>query len=190
MSEQFIFTSGGVSTMPLAFDFNTITSLAADGALYDVSTEGGVDVGLLDSSSPVSVGTENSIAQLRAYQNDQLVRLTVSGASALLTFSMLDDTQLTRELYWQSGEIDGVITVNPSNLKRLKIVLDLTSNDVDGLGTARIRRILCEGQIESTENISVAFGEPELKSVTLRIFPNGNGDALTVITKDIVASSV
>ena len=182
--EIFIFSKGDITVLDQEVDLSDITS-----PLQDLDSMG-TKVGELSSDSPVVITPERSTNLLKAFSKDRVVRVTATDASVTVAFSMLEDTDTTNSIYWTAGTEEAGVTTrkfNAAELKNMKIALDLISNDVDNQGTVRVQRFLLQGTMEAQDAISVAFGEPEIKTVTLRTLAENDGTDITIQTIDIPA---
>jgi hypothetical protein len=121
------------------------------------------------SSEGVAFSIDRSTAQVRAWQNGDLVREVVTDATVTYTFTLLETNTAAIELYFGSAMTDGKIELNPSATGgRQSFVIDV----VDGAEV--IRHYIPAGEVTSVEAQTFANGEAISYGVTVTAFASGD----------------
>ena len=117
------------------------------------------------SADGIEVASDKSTAAIRAWQNADLVRETVTESTLTYKFTLLESTEDTIEAYFGSSMVDGKIEYSPSNTGGKKsFVFDI----VDGSKT--IRHYVPTGEIMSVEPLAVKNGEAVAYGVTVTAY--------------------
>jgi hypothetical protein len=117
------------------------------------------------SADGVSFTIDKSTNQIRAWQNADLVRELVTEATVTYSFTLLETTQDTIELYFGSAMVGGKIQLNPSNTGGKKsFVIDVVD------GAKAIRHYIPAGEVLSVEAQTIQNGEAIAYGVTLTAY--------------------
>jgi hypothetical protein len=137
----------------------TVAPTASDSALTDF-----VELGYV-SADGIEIVTDKSTSQIRAWQNSDLVRETITEATSMFSFTLLETTEAVLELYFGGSVVDGKIEVNPTSTGgRKSFVVDVVD------GAKIIRHYIPAGEVMSVDSIMVANGEAIAYSVTVTCY--------------------
>lgn len=147
--------SGRVYVAPVA----TAAPTASDSALTTF-----VELGYV-SADGIEIATDKSSTQIRAWQNSDLVRETITEATSTFAFTLLETSEAVLELYFGSAVVDGKVSVNPTATGgRKSFVIDIVDGD------KVIRHYIPTGEIMAVDSIMVANGEALAYSVTVTCY--------------------
>lgn len=119
------------------------------------------------SADGVTFSTEKTTNQIRAWQNADLVRETITEGTVTYSFTLLETTQEVVEAYFGATMVDGKIELNPNSTGgRKSYVVDI----VDGAKV--IRHYVPSGEILSVEAQTVQNGEAVAYGVTVTAYAN------------------
>jgi Ethanolamine utilization protein EutJ (predicted chaperonin) len=114
---------------------------------------GFTDLGYV-SSDGVTFTTDKSTTQIRAWQNADLVRESITEGTVTYAFTLLETTENAIEAYFGGTLTDGKIEVNPVNTGgRKSFVIDVID------GAKAIRHYIPTGEILSVEAQQIQNGE-------------------------------
>lgn len=117
------------------------------------SLTGFTDLGYV-SADGVTFTTDKSTNQIRAWQNADLVRESITEATVTYSFMLLETTQEAIEAYFGASLVDGKLELVPTSTGgRKSFVIDI----VDGVKA--IRHYVPSGEILSVEAQTVQNGE-------------------------------
>lgn len=117
------------------------------------------------SADGVSFTIDKSTNQIRAWQNADLVRELVTEGTVTYSFTLLETTQETLELYFGSPMVDGKIEVNPASTGGKKsFVIDVVD------GAKAIRHYIPSGEVMSVEAQTIQNGEAVAYGVTITAY--------------------
>lgn len=117
------------------------------------------------SEDGVEFSNEKSTTQIRAWQNADLVREVVTEGTTTYSFSLLETTQETIELYFGSTMVDGKIEVVPTATGGKKsFVIDVVD------GAKAIRHYIPTGEILSVEAQQIVNGDAVAYGVTITAY--------------------
>lgn len=140
--------------------------IASDSALTGFSELGYV------SDAGVTFTIDKSTNQIRAWQNADLVRETITEATATYAFALLESNQEAIETYFGAQMVDGKIELIPSATGgRKSFVIDI----VDGAKV--VRHYIPSGEILSVEAQTWANGEPVMYGVTITAYASAGRTA-------------
>lgn len=140
--------------------------LASDSALVGFQELGYVN------ADGVSFTLDKSTNQIRAWQNSDLIRETITEATATYSFILLESNQDVIETYFGSTMTDGKIEVNPSSTGgRKSFVIDVVD------GTKVIRHYIPSGEVLSVEAQTFVNGEPVSYGITVTAYATGGRSA-------------
>jgi hypothetical protein len=106
------------------------------------------------STDGVTYTTDRSTNQIRAWQNADLVRESVTEATITYKFTVLETTQEVLEAYFGGAMVNGKITVNPTSTGgRKSFVIDVVD------GAKAIRHYVPSGEILMVEAQQFQNGE-------------------------------
>lgn len=125
---------------------------------------GFTDLGYV-SVDGVEVTSDKSTAAIRAWQNADLVRETVTESTLTYKFMLLESTTDTIEAYFGSAMVDGKIEYSPGNTGGKKsFVFDIVD------GTKTIRHYVPAGEIMAVEPLAVKNGEAVAYGLTVTAY--------------------
>lgn len=117
------------------------------------------------SADGVTFTTDKSTNQIRAWQNADLVRESVTEATVTYSFMLLETTQEVLEAYFGSSLVGGKIAFNPTNTGgRKSFVIDVVD------GAKAIRHYVPSGEILSVEAQTIVNGEAVGYGVTVTAY--------------------
>lgn len=117
------------------------------------------------SSDGVEFATDKSTNQIRAWQNADLVRETITEGTVTYTFSLLETTQEVVEAYFGATMTGGKIELNPVNTGgRKSFVVDVVD------GAKAIRHYIPSGEILSVEAQAIQNGEAVSYGITITAY--------------------
>jgi hypothetical protein len=117
------------------------------------------------SADGVEFATDKSTNQIRAWQNADLVRETITEGTVTYTFSLLETTQEVIEAYFGASLVDGKIELNPVNTGgRKSFVIDIID------GAKAIRHYIPSGEILAVEAQTVQNGEAVAYGITVTAY--------------------
>lgn len=117
------------------------------------------------SDAGVEFTIDKSTNQIRAWQNADLVRETITEATATYKFSLLESNEDVIETYFGATMASGKIALNPSSTGgRKSFVIDVVD------GTKVIRHYIPSGEILAVEAQTWANGEPVQYGVTITAY--------------------
>lgn len=125
---------------------------------------GFVELGYVHSDG-VTFTTDKSTNQIRAWQNADLVRESVTEGTVTYQFTLLETSQATIEAYFGSTMTTGKISHNPTNTGgRKSFVIDVVD------GAKAIRHYVPSGEILSVEAQQIQNGEAIAYGVTVTAY--------------------
>lgn len=117
------------------------------------------------STDGVSFTIDKSTNQIRAWQNADLVRESITEGTVTYSFMLLETTEETIELYFGASMVDGKVVLNPVNTGgRKSFVIDIVD------GAKAIRHYIPAGEILSVEAQSIVNGEAVAYGVTVTAY--------------------
>lgn len=117
------------------------------------------------SADGVEFATDKSTNQIRAWQNADLVRETITEGTVTYTFSLLETTQEVVEAYFGATMTAGKIELNPVNTGgRKSFVVDVVD------GAKAIRHYIPSGEILSVEAQTIQNGEAVAYGITITAY--------------------
>jgi hypothetical protein len=117
------------------------------------------------SADGVEFATDKSTNQIRAWQNSDLVRESITEATVTYSFMLLETTQEVLEAYFGGSLVGGKIAYNPSNTGgRKSFVIDVVD------GAKAIRHYVPSGEILSVEAQTIVNGEAIGYGVTVTAY--------------------
>ncbi len=117
------------------------------------------------SSDGVSFSTDRSTNQIRAWQNADLVRESVTEGTVTYGFTLLETTQEVLEAYFGGSLVGGKIELVPTQTGgRKSFVIDVVD------GAKAIRHYVPSGEILSVEAQSIQNGEAISYGVTVTAY--------------------
>lgn len=122
------------------------------------------------SADGITETRDRSTNDIRAWQTSDLVRSVVTDSTATFTFTLLEATKATVELYYGATVTgsNGSIEVNPSSTGGTK---SFVLNAVDG--DKSIRFYIPSGEVTAVEPISYVNGDPVSFGITVTAYSNG-----------------
>lgn len=130
----------------------------------DSTLTGFVELGYV-SDAGVTFTIDKSTNQIRAWQNADLVRETITEATATYAAGLLETTEDVLETYFGSTMTGGKIELNPGATGgRKSFVIDVVDDD------KVIRHYIPSGEILSVEAQTFANGEPVMYGVTITAY--------------------
>lgn len=117
----------------------------------------GIDYGYL-SEDGIEISNDKSTENRSAWQNADIVRTLTTEASTTFTFTIIEDTQNARELYFGSAETGGKITWNPAASAEGRFALAVEDPTANG-GRSYKRLFVFDGTVSSVEPITIANSE-------------------------------
>lgn len=128
---------------------------------------GFTDLGYV-SADGVSFTVDKSTNQIRAWQNSDLVRESVTEGTITYSFMLLESNQDAIEAYFGSTMTAGKLEVNPTNTGgRQSFVIDVVD------GAKNIRHYVPSGEILSVEAQQIQNGEAIGYGVTVTAYASG-----------------
>jgi hypothetical protein len=125
---------------------------------------GFTDLGYV-STDGVSFTVDKSTNQIRAWQNADLVRESITEGTVTYSFTLLETTQEAIELYFGSTMDAGKIELNPVNTGgRKSFVIDVVD------GAKAIRHYVPSGEILAVEAQTIQNGEAVAYGVTITAY--------------------
>ena len=119
------------------------------------------DLGYL-SQDGIEVSSDMNTSAIRAWQNSELVRESVTESTLTYKFTLLETTAETVKLYFGSAATSSKVSYNPSATGgRKSFVFDI----VDGSTT--VRHYVPTGEVMKVEPIAVKNGEPVSYGITV-----------------------
>lgn len=117
------------------------------------------------SSDGVSFTTDKSTNQIRAWQNADLVRESITEGTVTYSFTLLETTEEVLALYFGSVVVDGKVTLNPTNTGgRKSFVIDVVD------GAKAIRHYVPSGEVLAVEAQTIQNGEAVAYGVTVTAY--------------------
>ena len=134
---------------------------------------GFTDLGYV-SADGVTVTTDKSTNQIRAWQNADLVREIITEGTLTYAFTLLETTQEAIEAYFGGTMVDGKIEIVPNQTGgRKSFVIDIVD------GAKAIRHYVPTGEILAVEAQQVQNGEAVAYGMTVTAYV-ANGRAADV----------
>jgi hypothetical protein len=139
------------------------------------SATSSLDAGFKDlgyvSSDGITITRDRSTNALRAWQNSDLVRESVTEASMTFSGMLMETTTDTLELFYGSAVgVDGSIEIQPGETGgRKSFVIDVVD------GTETIRYYIPEGEILSVGEQVLANGEAVGYNITVTAYASSEG---------------
>jgi hypothetical protein len=125
---------------------------------------GFTDLGYV-SSDGVTFTTDKSTTQIRAWQNADLVRESITEGTVTYAFTLLETTESAIEAYFGGTMTAGKIEVNPVNTGgRKSFVIDVID------GAKAIRHYIPTGEILSVEAQQIQNGEAVGYGITVTAY--------------------
>lgn len=122
------------------------------------------------STDGITETRDRSTNQIRAWQNADLVRESVTESTATFKFTMLEATKDVLELFYGSSVTtsNGSIEVNPSATGgRKSFVLNVVDDD------KLIRIYIPQGEVLAVEDVTYVNGDPVSFGITVTAYSNG-----------------
>lgn len=167
--------TGAVYSAPVGTDLPASQSTALDAAF--------VDLGYL-SEDGVTETYDDSVDDIVAWQSAQVVRATTSESSASLSWTMIE-TRLSTLTTFHRGSTMTSPSANNYRLDVKPIAADQRSWVLDVVdGSKLIRVVVGLGEIVERGEIMYRNGEPVSYPVTLRCYPDANGNLLSKLSND------
>jgi len=117
------------------------------------------------STDGVSFTVDKSTNQIRAWQNADLVRESITEGTVTYAFTLLETTEETIALYFGSAVVDGKVVLNPVNTGgRKSFVIDVVD------GAKAIRHYVPSGEVLSVEAQTIQNGEAVAYGVTVTAY--------------------
>lgn len=117
------------------------------------------------SADGVEFATDKSTNQIRAWQNADLVRESITEGTVTYSFALLETTQEVVEAYFGATMSNGKIELNPVNTGgRKSYVIDIVD------GAKAIRHYIPSGEILSVEAQTVQNGEAVAYGITITAY--------------------
>jgi hypothetical protein len=130
----------------------------------DATLTGFTELGYV-SSDGITVSHDRSTAQIRAWQNSDLVREVATEATTTYAMMLLESNEDVIETYFGASIVDGKIEVNPSATGgRKSWVIDV----VDGSDV--IRHYIPTGEVTAVEAQTFANGEAIGYGITITAY--------------------
>lgn len=128
------------------------------------SLTGFTDLGYV-SVDGITVTSDKSTAAIRAWQNADLVRETVTESTLTYKFMLLESTEDTIAAYFGSTMVDGKIEYSPGDTGgKQSFVFDIVD------GTKVIRHYVPTGEIMAVEPLAVKNGEAVAYGITVTAY--------------------
>lgn len=166
-------------------------SVAVSGTAVPTTVSGALNAAFFDlgyiSEDGVSTSTSTDVNDIKAWQNGTIVRKVQTSHDYTLTFTMLETSEKTLEVYYGNfthgaGAASGVSQVTGTQGYRGAWVL----NVVDG--TDLIRIVLPDGQVTEHGDVVYANGDPVGYEITVTAYPDTSGVKAYVYTETTAAS--
>ncbi len=117
------------------------------------------------SADGVTFSTDKSTNQIRAWQNADLVRETITEGTVTYAFTLLETTEEVIEAYFGSPMVNGKVQLNPNSTGgRKSYVIDVVD------GAKAIRHYVPSGEILSIEAQTIQNGEAVAYGVTVTAY--------------------
>ena len=117
------------------------------------------------SADGVEFAVDKATNQIRAWQNADLVRESVTEGTVTYSFMLLESNEAAIELYFGSAMVDGKIELNPVNTGgRQSFVLDVVDGD------KAIRHYIPSGEVLAVEAQTIQNGEAVMYGVTITAY--------------------
>jgi hypothetical protein len=126
-----------------------------------------VDVGYI-SEDGVSTSVTNDSAEIKAWQNGDIVRRIQTSHDFTLAFAMLETNAASLELYW-GNYTAGAVEVTGDQPYRGAFVVNVVDD------TSDVRYVIPDGQITERGELTYVNGEAALYQVTLTTYPDVSG---------------
>lgn len=144
--------------------------------LYDVPTA--TNLGFVNDSG-VTIGDESSREWIKAWQNGARVRQITSEVAVNVTASFIENTPEVRQLFFRAVEdVDGALLWKPANILRGRAVIDVIDpeggDETDG-SVLKLRYVMDNVTIDSTEGLTFASGNAIEYGITFSATPDANG---------------
>lgn len=159
--------NGSVSVAPTGTTAPTNSTTALNVAFADVGEIG--EDGITESYS-------DDVTEIRN-NNGTTIRRVITGSGATLSFTMLETSAATLELYHKGSSVTGstgayAIHVKEVNSVRNAVVLDVLD------GTTHVRIYAGNAEVGERGDIVYNAGVPIGYQVTISCYPDSNGDLL------------
>lgn len=117
------------------------------------------------STDGVTYATDKATAQIRAWQNGDLIREVVTEGTATYEFMLMESNQAAIELYFGSTMVDGKIEANPTATGGVKsFVIDVVDGD------KVIRHYIPRGEVLSVSEQTFVNGDAVMYGVTVTAY--------------------
>lgn len=137
------------------------TSTTAPTSSTSALAAGFTDLGYV-SQDGIEISSDMNTSAIRAWQNSDLVRESVTESTLTFKFTLLETTAETVKLYFGAAAVSGKVSYNPSSTGgRKSFVFDV----VDGSTT--VRYYIPTGEVMKVEPIAVKNGEPVSYGITV-----------------------
>lgn len=165
--------------------------MATDSSNVRVAGAGEISVGLTSATAPTDTGTvpvgftglgylsedgftearDRSVEDLKAWQNGDTVRSVVTEADLSYSFTMIETSKATVELFYGTTVTQAVangnyVIVPSATGGRKSFILDV----IDGANLKRI--YVAQGEVSEVGEVKYANGEPIGYEVTLKTYPD------------------
>jgi len=151
-----------------------------------LATGGWVDVGYATDDG-LTVTVDNSSADIRAWQNGDLLRRVQESVTFSVQFVMAETNEHSLKLYFNNythgaGVTDGSVTMNGLQPYRGAFVIDVID------GTNLMRFVFPDGQVTDRGDISIVSGDAITYDVTIAGYPDSAGNPGYIYLATDVAS--
>lgn len=164
--------TGAVYVAPVATTLPTTTAATWDTAF--------VDLGYL-SEDGITEAHDDETAEIKAWQNGDVVRSMITGSSATYSFTLIETTAAGLSLYYKgstlTGEDDGpaTIAIKTPVAERHAFGFDV----IDGLNI--VRWTIAEGEVSERGDITYKNDEAVAYELTVTAYPGSDGVHTTKI---------
>jgi hypothetical protein len=117
------------------------------------------------SADGVEFATDKSSNEIRAWQNSDLIRSTITESTITYSFMLMETNEDVLELYFGTTPVDGKIEFAPNKTGgRKSFVIDVVDNDKS------IRHYIPSGEVMSIEAQTIQNGEAVGYGVTVTAY--------------------
>jgi hypothetical protein len=139
------------------------------------------------SDGGVTLSINTDTADLRGWQNGDLLRRVQRSVTFSIQFAMAETNEKSLELYFNNyvhgaGAADGVVTLNGNQPYRGAFVLDV----VDGVHLMRL--VFPDGQVSDRGDTPITSGDLIVYDTTIAGYPDALGNAGYLYISSIAAS--
>lgn len=133
----------------------------------------------------VTVTKESDETALYAWQNNAKVRIMRSQGNLIFTISMMENRKESRELWFGSEEVDGVIRVRPDNQTTSGVVIDVFDNSDEIGAMFHSRYVIERASIVGSGEITYISTDAIKYELTITALADRNGDSAVLETRAI-----